>query len=61
MTTIIVHNPTAAVTVINPHTIIDGQLIIAVTGHHQIAERLAQLWDRYGATDVPDTVEGVGE
>lgn len=53
--------PTAAVAVVNPTVIIDGGLIVAVCTLPVVAARLAQLWDRHGATDVPDTVEGVGE
>ena len=37
----------------------DGFGIIAVCSSPVVADRLAELWTKYGIADVPDTAEGV--
>lgn len=49
------------INIIAPTVITDNGLIVAICTHPTIAQRLAQLWDRHGATDVPDNAAGVGE
>ena len=59
MTVEIVH--ANIINIINPTVITDNGLIVAICTHPTIAQRLAQLWDRHGATDVPDDAAGVRE
>lgn len=51
---------TNIINIINPTVITDNGLIVAICTHPTIAQRLADLWDRYGAADVPDDAAGVG-
>lgn len=46
----------AHVVIVHPAVVAEsGFGIIAICRDHAVAHRLAQLWDRYGLVDVPDT------
>jgi len=50
----------AHVVIVHPAVVVEhGTGIIATCHNHNIAVRLAELWNRDGLADVPDTIEGV--
>lgn len=52
-------HPQTAVVVLEPAVVVEqGFGIIATCTSAVVAERLAELWTRYGLADVPETVEG---
>jgi len=52
----------AHVVVVQPAVVIEHGIGILATCHnHIIAVRLAELWNRYGLADVPDTIAELTE
>jgi len=50
------------VVVVQPAVVIeDGIGVLATCHNHIIAIRLAELWNRYGLADVPDTIAELTE
>jgi hypothetical protein len=48
----------AHVVIVHPAVVTEqGFGIIAACGSQAVAVRLAELWNRYGLADVPDTIE----
>ena len=60
MTAAEVIHPQTAVVVLEPAVVVEqGFGLIATCTSSVVAQRLAELWSRYGLVDVPDTAEGV--
>jgi len=50
----------AHVVVVHPAVVVEhGTGVLATCHNHLIAVRLAELWNRYGLADVPDTPEEI--
>jgi hypothetical protein len=48
----------AHVVIVHPAVVVEhGTGVLATCHNHIIAVRLAELWNRYGLADVPDTIE----
>ena len=53
-------HPRTAVVVIEPTVVVEaGFGVIATCTSSVVAQRLTELWNRYGLADVPETAEGV--
>lgn len=51
-------HPACTFNVLVPHIVVErGIGILAVCPNAHVAARLAELWDRHGIADVPDTPE----